>query len=260
MPVALPLLAAGGSIFAGISAGGLIGGAMIAGGALTGIGALTKNQKLMKIGGLVSLAGGVAGLATGAFAATAETLASQTAQEAFRAAELAATGATNAAMGGVEAAAGAAGGAVADAGLIGSGVTGTAQPTGLVSEAFRAPASTVAASEAASAGAPLNTAQEGFRASELAASRAPAGAAGVPAQSVSSWGDRVGQVSDWMRSNKDIVNVGAGIVGGAMKNASEQDLMRERWAAEDAALAKRRQQISDSVRGLKVGTFVPPGG
>ena len=61
MPMAIPLLAAAGTAWAGAMAGGLIGGVMIAGGAMTAIGALTGNKNLMKWGGVLGLAGGVAG-------------------------------------------------------------------------------------------------------------------------------------------------------------------------------------------------------
>lgn len=49
----------------------VIGGALLAGGALTIIGTVTKSEKMTKIGGLLSLAGGVAAMAEGAFGAAA---------------------------------------------------------------------------------------------------------------------------------------------------------------------------------------------
>jgi hypothetical protein len=50
----------------GTLAGQLAGGAMIAGGVMSGVGAVTGNQKLSKIGGYLSLAGGIGGFAAGA--------------------------------------------------------------------------------------------------------------------------------------------------------------------------------------------------
>lgn len=47
----------------------VIGGAMMVGSALTIVGTITGNEKLAKIGGIISLVGGVAGLATGALGA-----------------------------------------------------------------------------------------------------------------------------------------------------------------------------------------------
>ena len=71
MPQAIPLIMAAGSVSAGVTAmaaattltGSILGGMMIAGGALVGIGAITGSAKLQKWGGILSLAGGVAGLA-----------------------------------------------------------------------------------------------------------------------------------------------------------------------------------------------------
>jgi len=100
MPAAIPLVGAAFSVAGGVAAAGgmaaiaagglsaltLTSGLMIAGGALTGIGALTGNKKLMTLGSVLGLAGGVsnfvskAGEAAGA-AATAEA-ASQAAAEA----------------------------------------------------------------------------------------------------------------------------------------------------------------------------------
>lgn len=60
MGAALPLLAST------VLATQIAGGIMFAGGALSGIGAITGNKKLSKIGGIMSLAGGVGALASGA--------------------------------------------------------------------------------------------------------------------------------------------------------------------------------------------------
>lgn len=60
MGAALPLLAAE------VLATQIAGGIMFAGGALSGIGAVTGNKKLQKIGGVMSLAGGIGALASNA--------------------------------------------------------------------------------------------------------------------------------------------------------------------------------------------------
>lgn len=60
MGAALPMLA--GAVLATQIAGGI----MFAGGALSGIGAITGNKKLQKIGGIMSLAGGVGAIASNA--------------------------------------------------------------------------------------------------------------------------------------------------------------------------------------------------
>ena len=59
MGAAMPLLAGG-------LASQLIGGVMMAGGVMSGVGAVTGNKKLMKIGGVLSLAGGIGALGVAA--------------------------------------------------------------------------------------------------------------------------------------------------------------------------------------------------
>ena len=63
MGAALPMLSSG------ILATQLAGGAMMAGGVLSGVGTVTGNKKLSKIGGILSLAGGVGGFLSGTEAA-----------------------------------------------------------------------------------------------------------------------------------------------------------------------------------------------
>lgn len=60
MGAALPMLATG------TMAMQIAGGVMMAGGVLTGVGAVTGNKKLMKTGGILSLAGGIGGWAANA--------------------------------------------------------------------------------------------------------------------------------------------------------------------------------------------------
>jgi hypothetical protein len=60
MGAAMPLLAST------VLATQIAGGVMMAGGVLSGVGAVTGNKKLMKIGGIMSLAGGIGGLASNA--------------------------------------------------------------------------------------------------------------------------------------------------------------------------------------------------
>ena len=60
MGAAMPLLAST------VLATQIAGGVMMAGGVMSGVGAVTGNKKLMKIGGIMSLAGGIGGLASNA--------------------------------------------------------------------------------------------------------------------------------------------------------------------------------------------------
>lgn len=64
MGAALPMLATG------TMAMQIAGGVMLAGGVMTGIGAITGNKKLMKVGGILSLAGGIGGWAANATGVT----------------------------------------------------------------------------------------------------------------------------------------------------------------------------------------------
>lgn len=92
MPAAIPLVGAAFSIAGGVAAAGgmaaiaagglsaltLTSGLMIAGGALTGIGAITGNKKLMTLGSVLGLAGGVSSFMSKA----GETVATEAATEA----------------------------------------------------------------------------------------------------------------------------------------------------------------------------------
>ena len=69
---AVALIAAVGTVSAGVALGGVLGGVMIAGGVMSGIGAVTGNKKLSMLGAVVSLGAGLGsafGLADGANAA-----------------------------------------------------------------------------------------------------------------------------------------------------------------------------------------------
>jgi hypothetical protein len=61
---------------AGVSIGSAIAaGAMVAGGVMSGVGAVTGNKKLMKIGGVLALAGGLGSMAASAFSGTSSAVA-----------------------------------------------------------------------------------------------------------------------------------------------------------------------------------------
>lgn len=64
---AIAVVAAIGTVSAGAALGGVLGGIMIAGGVMSGVGAVTGNKTLMKVGALASLGAGIGsamGLAT----------------------------------------------------------------------------------------------------------------------------------------------------------------------------------------------------
>lgn len=259
MPMAIPLIAAGASIYAGVAAatmGAMVaGGVMIAGGAMTAIGAVTKNQRLMKIGGIVSLVGGVGALATGALSALAseasvaptsvQSAIGGAAQDGLLAAEQAAAGSG----------AGAAPMAAEAGGATGAADTAAAPIAAPIAAQETAPVQ--AAQPAAQAGQSAGqSAGEAYRAGEIA-TRSGAYGGIKPVASVSApgdWSSTLGKVTDWMERNKALTQVGGGIVQGAMKNYSEQAAYEEQLREQ----ARRRAEYSAGIVGLKMPTYVAP--
>lgn len=262
MPAAIPLIAAAGSIFAGATAvagaatlaGAIAGGVMIAGGAMTAIGAISGNKKLMKIGGLVSLAGGIGGLAVGAWAAAGSSLASDASSAASVAAEPMAAG--QAASGAATGAAQGAAEQVAQIGIDPGGIAAapaTTVPAGSAAgqtaqEAFRA---TELAQGGAQSAAQSAGAQEAFRASELAQNVAPPATPG-------NWTKTLNDVSSWMERNKALTQVGGGIVQGLAKSYADQASYAEQLRMQQAELARRRAEFSAGIVGLRMPTYVAP--
>jgi hypothetical protein len=252
MPPAIGLLAAAGSVSAGMAAVGgtmagflgaglgtqLIAGAMIAGGVMTGLGAVTGNKKLQKWGGVLSLAGGVAGLATGAWASTASSVAEGAARESFRASELAA------AAGG----AGDAAGGMLQAGL-GTTDLGIGQATGIGS-APMTPAVTPTAP------ATVNIVNGGGTQATAGGLR---GTMDVAAQRLSDVGTAgKGMLSDsmaWMEKNPRITQAGAGLLQAGLGAYGQQDLLKEQMKMQDEQQARARKRLSDSVAAVDVPVY-----
>ena len=224
MPI-VPIIAAIGSAVAGFgiataagaSIGAMIaGGAMMVGAALTVIGVVTENQKLMKIGGVLSLAGGVGALALGAMGGltSAATSTAEAAAGAVPMAEMAgATGAT-----GIEAAvpmadmAGATANAAGETGgiMMGAGGPGELASAGDVANSATQAASTMPVGEAASTAtnpfapitdAPMKVGQIDTSAFDKTAFN-PNNSAG-------------GGILDWMNKNKQATEMISGAVKGA---------------------------------------------
>lgn len=225
MPI-VPIIAAIGSAVAGFgiataagaSIGAMIaGGAMMVGAALTVIGVVTENQKLMKIGGVLSLAGGVGALALGAMGGltSAATSTAEAAAGAVPMAEMAgATGAT-----GIEAAvpmadmAGVTANAASETGGIlnlAGGGPGELASAGDVANSATQAASTMPVGEAASTAtnpfapitdAPMKVGQIDTTAFDKTAFN-PNNSAG-------------GGILDWMNKNKQATEMISGAVKGA---------------------------------------------
>jgi hypothetical protein len=171
---------------------------MVAGGAMTIIGTVTGNQKLAKIGGLVSLAGGIGGLASGAWEKLSSDLASSSAAEASSAwdaagsaagsdaaqfAKYAAPGADTAAS--VAGAVGDTAGAAASAseGIISSNLGGMAEPL-MAAESQLGSGLAGSADSAVSSAGPITEAAQVGAVSDLAAAQPSIAAPNVAAPSV----------------------------------------------------------------------------
>lgn len=215
---------------AGIAGLGLTGGMMFAGGALGLVGSITGNKKLQKLGGALGLAGGVGQmfqtLAGGAAAeagkaAGAEAL-SQTATTPVQ--EIAADAAAMTAEEAITAA--------QNAGL------GTEDLTG---QALRQ-TEKIGDSGILSKGAQ----QPGAQAIERAA-----GLTGT--SSVAEGGPSA--IGKWVRDNKELVNVGGGILKGAGEAYASSQARKDAEEAEQ----RRRDQFNASVTGMqRAGNYVNP--
>lgn len=208
------------------TATGILAGISFAGAAVSLIGNVSGNKKLMKIGAIASAGAGLASLATSAL--NAGTGAANAAQETFRAAELADTANVSAA---------------ADAASGASGVTSTA------------------AAETAAADVGRNVAQNGTAASAAPATPAAAATTEAVAPAVAetggqvtkgtAFGDAAKRAGSFIRDNKELVNLGGGLVKGAMEYKSVRDKYGDaRGLAEDERrwIDERRKAYSDSVR------------
>ena len=253
MPVAIPLLAAAGTAVAGIAAGGVIGGIMVAGAAMSAVGALTGNKNLSKWGGIVSLAGGVAGLATGAWSTAAEGLAGETAKEGAIAFEHGAGAYTG------EAAASA-------SGSLGSTMSAVTQanaglgslPAGVSPSASLMP--TQQAGAAASAVAPTPGAISAYSTPQgiTAAVNNPAVAANGGGL-LSSVGDTLKSGMAWAEKNPRLTQAGAGILSAGLGAIGQQEAVKQQIKLQEDATARARQRLNDSVKGLTVPVYVPKG-
>ena len=265
MPMALPLLAAAGSVGAGMAAVGgtmagfaaaslgtqLIAGAMIAGGVMTGLGAVTGNKKLQKWGGVLSLAGGIGGLATGAWASTASSVAEGAAQESFRAAELGAQSAADALGGAAGGLADAAGSLVQanagnDFGMLNSMTGGVTQAP--MTPGFNPAAPSIAAPAAAAPSIPSPLGQVG-------------GAAQTALKGATETGG--GMLKDgmaWMEKNPKLTQAGAGLLQAGLGAYGQAEAVKDQMRLQDEQRERARQRLSDSVQGVTVPVYQRTGG
>lgn len=262
MPMAIPLVASAFSISAGLSAGGMLGGLMVAGGALGGLGAITGNKKLMTLGSILGLAGGVGGaLGLGETAAKEiakngiTDAAGQAAADAARStADNTIGSVTGTTSGGVSEAAKAAGNAASSSGGVDSGlydkvVSGTSGGVPDVSQRFPSLSDVNAAPKPPGVLDQLNSVWNG-----------PSGAGSGVMDKISNTANTlldgskglISGASDWIKANPDAAKIGGGLVYGAMNYAGNQQLAEDNLKRQMRYSDWVRQRYSDSVRNLQI--------
>lgn len=266
MPI-VPIIAAIGSAVAGFgiataagaSIGAMIaGGAMMVGAALTVIGVVTENQKLMKIGGVLSLAGGVGALALGAMGGltSAATSAAETAAAGVGAA--AADGVSNAVISSEALA-----GNIAD--QAGGGILGMAGDAGATAANTAANTATNAATTAASAMPAVETAAAAANPfAPITDAPMKAGQIDTSAFDKTAFNPNNsagGGILDWMNKNKqatELISGAAKGVAGAVPTAKDKALLEQSKAQtaltnEQIEQAKRRAAYAQGKTYVKGG-------
>lgn len=273
MPMLIPLAASAFSISTGMAAigaagglmtgGGLLGGLMVAGGALGGIGALTGNKKLMKIGAVLGLAGGVGNLLSNAGTEAAKAGVSDAAGKAASDAANATAGntvadVTGTAAGGVSEAAKVAGSvAEADQGLINSALASGAPAqqgaAGLANGVDPYAAGSGWGGDTLKAMGVANDTAPGW-ADKLtgAVNNVMPGAGSTMRSAIEGTKGLIGDVAGWAEKNPNTAKLAGGMVGGAMSYAGQvqaaKDAQRRQMSYQDWV----RQRYSDSVANLRI--------
>ena len=77
-----------------------------------------------------------------------------------------------------------------------------------------------------------------------------------------SWAQQIGNfgksAGGFISDNKELLNAGGGLVSGAMKSASDQSLLKEKYAAQTAYEQGNRDRLNASMRGLAMPTYQAP--
>ena len=271
MPMAIPLVASAFSISAGLTAGGLLGGMMVAGGAIGGLGAITGNKKLMTLGSVLGLAGGV-GSAMGLGEVAKNTAGDVAAKAAGDAAKATAgntiadttgtaVGATEAAKGALDVASDV---ATADQGLINNALSKTAPAAGGAPEtlgAYQSPSDMALAAGTKTA----NASADFWSKLTNGAGSLGAGDAMTAVKNTAStlWDAGTGAIKDvsaWAEKNPNTAKIGAGLVGGAMNYMGQQQMAKDAMDRQMKYTDWVRQRYSDSVANLRIPTLSTPQG
>jgi hypothetical protein len=253
---AVALVGAYASVTAGLGAiagatgfAALAAGAQIAGGVLTGLGAITKNKKMMKIGAVLSIGGGL-GTAMSK-AGTAGSLGLKAAPEVGASASgIGGTASNLAEMGGGQGLTMSVGGAKSAGdfltGGLGDSVSALGGPAPASGGSLAQAAAPVGA-DVASATNALSGTGGGLKAPQPLSGgviNQNAGL-GVRDSSLGQSTSTFGKVMDFMRDkqNAELLKVGGGLVQGAMSSYDQQQMVKEKLRQEDAARGRYNQSI-----------------
>lgn len=286
MPMAIPLLAAYGAVTAGMAAAAagsmIVGGMMVAGGMMTAIGAINGDKQLSKYGGLLSLAGGIAGMASGAWETAAQNIAEESTtyghvNQMDAASDAAsAANASNAAGGAAPMAAPEVPGAPvldtppmdaatsADQWMNFDGsVQQAAAPPGLPPAATPPPEIPGATPPAATPVAPA----PGAAAAPV--QQAPTAPTQVTTRGASQAGpttppkgptNPVAGLFDWTAANPRAAQAGSGLLQAGLGYYGQQDAVKTSIRLNEEAQARARSRMNDSVKGLSMPVYQKKGG
>lgn len=221
---------------------------MISGAALTATGAITGNAKLSKWGGILSLAGGIGGLATGAWSSVASDVAGQAAQEGAVAFEHSAASYGSDALGAGGMTGSEAGGnaalSQANVGAIDPSASAGASSGGMPAGAQQATAPNLSAPAVTSPAIPANGPS-----AMAPGTNAPATDGGLLG------GLKSGMT--WAEKNPRLTQAGAGLLQSGLGAYGQQEAAKTQIALQEEAQARARARLNDSVKGVRVPTYQP---
>ena len=242
----------------------LIAGAMIGGGVLAGLGAVTGNKKLQKWGGILSIAGGVAGLASEAWSSAAGSIAEQSAEsvarEGFQGLEYGRN---------VGEAAGAAAGGLADAsaGMLQANLGVTDIGVGAASAGGAVPGIAPAVPPVVTGSATPTTVNLVNAGGTTATAPGLQGVVDVAKEKLSGLtansevgGGMLSKSMSWMKENPRLTQAGAGLLTAGLSAYGQQEAIKEQMRMQEEQQARARKRLSDSVQGVTVPVYQRRGG
>lgn len=281
IPAVVSFVAAGGAAGIAAAAGAVAAGtaglaayatlATVAGGFLSTVGGLTKNQKLAKIGGYLSLAGGVGQIASGLMSGAASSGSSSMVSDA--AAEAAA--AESAFSSGLSESASASVGDVASGAGLGELGAGSVQQAAETASQFGGEAAQLGLPAANEAPTLMQMAQQskvpqldmGFgnnmlmqpAGTEAALGKIQAIGGEIKNQShlqnlLDSMGNGLGKVGQFVKDNKELVQLGGQVVQGGMDAYSRQSMLDEQMNL----MEQRRRRLNSPIRMVYGNSNVQP--